>query len=418
MDVLNTGTTRAVRRHRHSLKAVDRSRCERILLIRREIVCKCIRRIIRRSGYLGKHTLSYHLLGSLLSLSDSKRRFLSLTGINPDVFAAYDELIVAPQFRALPLRARRHWVRQQLCRNATGEDVASNIPGFHPFLLPAECWPRFPDLMLAEGGAPRATILPVVTRRGVSTFTNSVSVGLHIHVFFTDGLEAVRAALNANHTRPQLYVTGPYTNRQAVLQAFADHQAPVEFIPCSNVGRDVVPFLTLLPRMRADGHDLIGHIHTKGSSAATAQSFVQRWSNFLLSSLIGDVSNGLASIDNILADLSSAPASRTLYIPQMTEALGWGPHREVAKQLFARLHHGHLPERFLFSAGTMFWATPNYFHAFESLDLPWADMAPEPLPSDGTVLHAMERLFWGVSCLARGSDSYLSVKRPIFHFLA
>lgn len=348
-----------------------------------------------------KRVPSYYLLRLLLSLPDGKRRLASLIGLKREVLAAYNELAAAPQFRTLPPRTRRYWVGRQLCRHASGEDIGSNIPGFHPFLLPVETWPRFPDLMLAEGAAPPSTILPVVARVGASTFSKSVSVGLHIHAFFTDGLKTVRSALEVNDTQPQLYVTGPHTNREAVMNAFADYRALVEFIPCANVGRDVVPFLTMLPKMRADGHGLIGHIHIKGALDAALQGFVQHWSRFLLSSLIGDPGSGQASIDNIVADLASAPVMPTLYIPQLTEAIGWGPNRSAATQLFRRLHHGHLPDRFLFSAGTMFWATPDYLHAFEALDLPWADLTPEPLPSDGTVLHAVERLF-GALAAARG----------------
>lgn len=108
-----------------------------------------------------KRSPSYQWLRLLLSLPSSQRRWACLIGLKREVLTAYNELLEAPQFRALPPRTRRYWVRRQLCRHATGEDVGSNIPGFHPFLLPAESWPRFPDLMLAEGAARHHTILPL-----------------------------------------------------------------------------------------------------------------------------------------------------------------------------------------------------------------------------------------------------------------
>jgi lipopolysaccharide biosynthesis protein len=41
----------------------------------------------------------------------------------------------------------------------------------------------------------------------------------------------------------------------------------------------------------------------------------------------------------------------------------------------------------------MFWARPNGLKALFDLNLNWEDYPEEPLPYDGSLLHALERLF-------------------------
>ncbi len=43
--------------------------------------------------------------------------------------------------------------------------------------------------------------------------------------------------------------------------------------------------------------------------------------------------------------------------------------------------------------GTMFWAKVSSLKPMLNLGLDWDDYPVEPLPIDGTMLHALERLF-------------------------
>ena len=71
---------------------------------------------------------------------------------------------------------------------------------------------------------------------------------------------------------------------------------------------------------------------------------------------------------------------------------GWNENREMAQELAERIGIATLPDHFEFPLGTMFWARTAALTPLLELGLSWEDYPPEPLPYDGTILHALERL--------------------------
>lgn len=68
-------------------------------------------------------------------------------------------------------------------------------------------------------------------------------------------------------------------------------------------------------------------------------------------------------------------------------------NRPEAKRLAPRLGINKLPNYINFPVGTMFWARSDLMQPFFDLEFDWIDYMSEPLPLDGTNLHAIERLF-------------------------
>ena len=81
-----------------------------------------------------------------------------------------------------------------------------------------------------------------------------------------------------------------------------------------------------------------------------------------------------------------------MVFPDDPNALGWTANRAAAEPLAARLGLGMLPSNFNFPIGTMLWARTSALAPFVNLSLQWHDYPEEPLPYDGTLLHAIERL--------------------------
>ena len=72
---------------------------------------------------------------------------------------------------------------------------------------------------------------------------------------------------------------------------------------------------------------------------------------------------------------------------------GWDENLEIAEALAARMKlGGPLPMHFDFPIGTMFWARLDALTPLIRLNLHADDFPAEPLPIDGTLLHALERI--------------------------
>ena len=77
----------------------------------------------------------------------------------------------------------------------------------------------------------------------------------------------------------------------------------------------------------------------------------------------------------------------------MNLALGWTANRAIAESLAESVGLQTLPEHFIFPVGSMFWARTSALAPLINLNLDWDDYPEEPMPIDGTSLHAIERLF-------------------------
>jgi lipopolysaccharide biosynthesis protein len=71
----------------------------------------------------------------------------------------------------------------------------------------------------------------------------------------------------------------------------------------------------------------------------------------------------------------------------------WDFNQDIATVLGERMGIPlPLPPFFDFPVGTMFWARKDAVAPLFGLNLGWDDYPEEPVPIDGTILHALERL--------------------------
>ena len=96
-------------------------------------------------------------------------------------------------------------------------------------------------------------------------------------------------------------------------------------------------------------------------------------------------------LDSILSSMASNPAVGIVF-PDDPNVLSWTGNRAYAEKLGSRMGCGKLPEHFNFPVGSMFWVRSPVLLKFVELNLQWSDYPSEPLPLDGTMLHAIERL--------------------------
>jgi lipopolysaccharide biosynthesis protein len=205
--------------------------------------------------------------------------------------------------------------------------------------------------------------------------------------------DAMAERLNLNASAPDLFISVSSDDAVAAtreaLSRYRGQVADIQVAP--NLGRNLGPLLTLFGRELCTSYDIVGHLHTKKSAQLRNASFSESWNRFLLENLIGGGSGG-AMADVILSSMEADPAIGVV-MPDDPHVLAWTANRKFADDLAVRMNLGALPEQFNFPVGAMLWMRSAVLKKFVELGLGWEDYPPEPLPIDGTVLHALERLF-------------------------
>jgi glycosyltransferase involved in cell wall biosynthesis len=218
-------------------------------------------------------------------------------------------------------------------------------------------------------------------------------VALHVHAYYPEMVPALVDRLSLNTTRPDVFVSvkDEQARREvsAMLGNYTGTVVDVRIVP--NRGRDIGPLLTEFGRELISTYELVGHLHTKRSPGLVNDEFVSRWLDFILENLIGGTASG-AMMDRILQTMLEDP-SIALIRPDDPNIVDWSRNLGIARTLASRLGFDQLPQALDFPVGTMFWMRSSNLTRFVDLGLAWDDYPEEPLPYDGTVLHAIERLF-------------------------
>jgi lipopolysaccharide biosynthesis protein len=217
---------------------------------------------------------------------------------------------------------------------------------------------------------------------------------VHGHFYYPDSLDDLLNRLAKNTVKFDLILTTDTADKASTLSATAaEHElnATVKVVP--NLGRNVGPLLAGLAGETLAPYELLLHVHGKKSTHVN-ESVGDSWRDFLFDSLvaaeIGD--QWVRSADHIVAAFEAEP-KLGLVFAEDAHLNGWDDNLVVARGLGRRMRLGTLPLHFDFPIGGMFWARTKALQPLLALSLGWEDFPSEPLPIDGTMLHAIERLF-------------------------
>jgi glycosyltransferase involved in cell wall biosynthesis len=288
-------------------------------------------------------------------------------------------------------------------RPETGRLVRRPLEGFHP-LAYAEACTTFdeaagedPLVHYVRTGRPGGPWKHQVIRASSATDTgetdlvpSNLRVVVHGHFHYPELLEDFVVRLRCNRIKPDLILTTTSPESAEVLQGILDQMdvthATIAVTP--NRGRDIAPMLTAFGKERFAEYDLVGHFHGKRSPHVDA-SIGTTWRNFTWEHLLGGEK---AMMDAVIMAMT-ADASLGLVFPEDPHLNAWDRNFEMADELAARMGlERPLPTHFDFPIGTMFWAKPTALQPLQALGIDWDDFPSEPLPIDGSMLHALERL--------------------------
>lgn len=232
----------------------------------------------------------------------------------------------------------------------------------------------------------------IVSDSTASSATNTLSVALHIHVYYLELLSPIMGALQTNKARPDLLVTTPDHKMASEIQKIlADYTGNTAVIPLGdNIGRDLGPFFSHLPSSFFSDFQVIGHLHTKKSEAHSTLRGVKGWFEFCVGNTLG-TSESPGMLDRILEAFASNENLGIVY-PDDPHVMGWTENYRAATQLFDANKLPGEEELFDFPIGSFFLARPHALKPLLDLKLTDGSYPQEPVPYDGTTLHALERL--------------------------
>ncbi|WP_299868622.1 rhamnan synthesis F family protein [uncultured Roseobacter sp.] len=289
-------------------------------------------------------------------------------------------------------------IENYLVANKSGTHLRKPAPGFNQLIFAEENgWGKAEDPFVAfiEAGQPtgrwKSDVIDETSPIDADVLGDQ-KVALHIHAFFPNELENILSRLTANQTRPSLFVSAPKTLLDDVKGVLASYDGPVEALrSVPNRGRDIAPFLTEFGREMVTDFDILGHLHTKKSNEIQDRKTVENWVEFLMENTLGGPRAG-AMLDRIVTAMTRSQDLGIVY-PDDPHLIGWANNKAIADQIAKRMGITDLPRHINYPMGTMFWARAALVEKFLSLGLEWDDYPSEPIPSDGSPLHAIERMF-------------------------
>jgi len=292
-------------------------------------------------------------------------------------------------------RSREDAIREYVIATQSGIYGRKALPGFDPLgYAKAAGIDRKANALahyVAAGRPVGPWRLPVLgSFEGFPILPTTLKVGIHIHAFYTDLLSDIVERVQANALSCDLLVSvcsdEAAEAARSRLVGFSGGACDVRVV--RNLGRDIGPMLAVFGETLCN-YDVIGHFHTKKSTHVTEVNLVPDWINFLMGNLLGGETPRARSILSAFVEQPSLG----LVFADDPNSIGWDKNLPFAEELAARMGIDTLPKHFFsFPTGTMFWARPKALQPLLDLHLGENDFPPEPVPIDGSMLHAVERM--------------------------
>lgn len=218
----------------------------------------------------------------------------------------------------------------------------------------------------------------------------AVRIAAVVHIFYVELAAELKSLLANIPARVDVYISTTDAGKKSALEkVFADFdKGSVTVKVFENRGRDVAPLLVGFREIYS-GYDLCVHLHSKKSPHDLK---LAGWGEFLYRNLLGS--------PEIVAGILQIMARRDVgivfpqYFSAIRSAVNWGDNFQLAQEFAARLGIS-LDERWLaeFPSGSMFWFKPQALAPILDSGLSFADFPAEKAQTDGTLAHALERIF-------------------------
>ncbi|MGX5840649.1 rhamnan synthesis F family protein [Mesorhizobium sp. ArgA1] len=220
-------------------------------------------------------------------------------------------------------------------------------------------------------------------RKGVST-------AVVIHLYYIETIEEIKKYIENIILPTDIFVTTPFeADVVPIVNEFSKLGASVSVYVTENRGRDIGPFVALYRSGELDGYAAVLKVHSKKSTYSDQGNL---WRGILFRSLAGDSLTVLRAIELLKSGEVGIVGPHAYYL---TDLKYWGADRNLVRHLLlgmGLLEAEDEPELGFF-AGSMFWFRPDALRPLQAIDEEMLRFEPESGKQDGTLAHAIERVF-------------------------
>ncbi len=209
-----------------------------------------------------------------------------------------------------------------------------------------------------------------------------------VHVWYVDVFPEILVALRASGLEWRLVVTTGHDKREAVEACLRDAGMQADIRAFDNRGRDILPFLHVADDLIDSGQQVVLKLHTKRS---THRQDGDAWRAEMLESLLAP--HRAAALLRAFDDPDLGIVAPEGHIHPLGYFLS--ANEQAIEYLLRRTGvrwADHDPD-LLFPAGSMFWIRLDTLRPLLDAHLSDEDFEEEAGQLDGTLAHAVERLF-------------------------
>ncbi|MCU6791774.1 rhamnan synthesis F family protein [Paenibacillus sp. WQ 127069] len=229
----------------------------------------------------------------------------------------------------------------------------------------------------------------------------NVKVALIMHLYFEDLIENCYEYAKSTPKETDIYITtNTEAKKNAIIEVFEKLECnKIEVIVIENRGRDVSSLLVSCKKILMN-YDYVCFAHDKKTAQIKPYSVGESFMYKCFENILGSK----AFVENIIQTFEDNPKLGLLTPPPpnhgiyySTIGLEWASNFRNTQNLLKKLGMGNIPidisKEPIAPLGTMFWFRPKALQSLIEYDWEYDDFPKEPNDMDGTILHAIERIY-------------------------
>jgi predicted HAD superfamily hydrolase len=243
--------------------------------------------------------------------------------------------------------------------------------------------------------------------------TANGKIAVHAHMYYVDLTNEFVSYLRNIPYKFDLYISTMRKKDIPVMYLKFQTIANADKIvikKSKNSGRDYGPMFVLFGN-DLKNYDYILHIHTKKSLRMGSEQ--AGWRHHLLNGVLGSKEHVMQCFD-LMDNHNVGLVYSSTYQGIDFLIYSWILNSRFAKKYFEKCGFEIKDEYLNFSAGSMFWCKTDAIKQLFDLNLEWEDFGDEEETIEGTLAHAIERIF-GIACKYNNYDFATFGNDNIFH---